>query len=339
MSTPASNQPTPTLLFDTVLSFQKSAAIKAAVELDLFTAIGSGAATTPEIAASTNASERGVRILCDYLTVIGFLTKSDGRYGLTQDSATFLDKRSPAYAGGVTGFLLSPELVSHFSDLTTVVRTGTTLVGNEGTMEPDHPVWVAFAKGMMAMMFPAAQAMAEMAALDPAKKVRVLDVAAGHGLFGITFLQRYPNAEVVAVDWESVLDVAREHAEQFGVADRWEARPGSAFDVDLGEGYDVILLTNFLHHFDAETNTRLLRRMHAALADGGKAITLEFVPNDDRVTPPMQATFSMVMLASTKAGDAFTFRELEKMFADAGFSRSEATVLPGEAQTVVVSEK
>jgi len=339
MSTPAANQPSPMLFFETVTAFQRSAAMKAAVDLDVFTAIGEGATTAAEVAARAGASERGTRVLCDYLTILGFLTKEDGRYALTPDSAVFLDRRSPAYAGGVVEFLHAPEVMGAFSDLTTVVRTGTTATGDEGTMEPDHPVWVAFAKGMMAMMHPAAQAMAEMAALDPSKTVRVLDVAAGHGLFGAAFLQRYPNAEVVAVDWERVLDVAREHVRAFGVEDRWTARPGSAFEVDFGEGYDVVLLTNFLHHFDAETNTALLRKVRAALADGGRAVTLEFVPNDDRVTPPTQAAFALTMLASTKAGDAFTFRELEKMFADAGFSRSEATVIPPGAQTVVISEK
>lgn len=339
MSTPSQNQPSPMLIFDTLIAYQKSAALKAAIDLDVFTAIAEGAHTPEEIATRADASERGIRILCDYLTVGGFLTKSNEGYTLTQDSALFLDRRSPAYAGGVAGFLLDPTITQAFTDLTTVVRTGTTQMGAEGTMEIDHPVWVAFAEGMMAMMQPAAQAMAEMAALEQERTARILDVAAGHGLFGITFLQRYPNAEVAAVDWARVLDVARRHAEQLGVADRWSALPGSAFDVDLGGDYDVILVTNFLHHFDEETNVTLLRRMRAALADGGKVITLEFVPNDDRITPPSQAAFALTMLASTAAGDAYTLREYDRMFREAGFGRSQATVLPGDAQTVIVTEK
>ena len=338
MTSPAT-QPSPMLFFDTVTAYQRSQVIKAAVELDLFTAIGEGAATTPEIAARIGASERGVRILCDYLATTGFLTKTDGRYGLTQDSAIFLDRRSPAYAGGIVGFMMSPQLMGAFEDLATVVRTGTTASGDEGTMEADHPVWIEFARGMAALLALPADFMAETAALDPAKKVRVLDLAAGHGIFGIKFLERYPNAEVVAVDWKNVLEVAAEHAEQAGVADRWTPLAGSAFEVDYGGTYDVVLLTNFLHHFDAETNTELLRKVHAALGEGGLALTLEFVPNDDRVTPPSQATFPMVMLASTRAGDAYTFAELERMFGDAGFSQSEMHLIPPGVQTLIVSRK
>ena len=77
----------------------------------------------------------------------------------------------------------------------------------------------------------------------------------------------------------------------------------------------------------------------AALADGGRAVTLEFGPNDDRVSPPEAAGFSMVMLAGTPAGDAYTFREFEQMFAASGFSRSEIHPLPPSFESVIISQK
>ncbi|HXM36992.1 MAG TPA: methyltransferase, partial [Pyrinomonadaceae bacterium] len=124
-----------------------------------------------------------------------------------------------------------------------------------------------------------------------------------------------------------------------GVADRHGAIPGSAFDVDYGTGYDVILLTNFLHHFDPPTNEKLLRKVHAALANGGRAVTLEFVPNEDRISPPEAAGFSVMMLGSTPSGDAYTFAELERMASNAGFARSEIHSLPPTIQSVVISYK
>src|SRR6185503_1365089 len=124
-----------------------------------------------------------------------------------------------------------------------------------------------------------------------------------------------------------------------GVADRFSVIGGSAFDVDYGDGYDLVLLTNFLHHFDPETNEKLLRKVHAALAPGGRAVTLEFVPNEDRISPPETAAFSVMMLGSTPSGDAYTFAELERMFANAGFSRSEIHQLPPSIQQVVISQK
>ena len=145
--------------------------------------------------------------------------------------------------------------------------------------------------------------------------------------------------EVTAVDWSNVLEVAKENAEAAGVSDRYHTRPGSAFDVDYGTDYDIVLLTNFLHHFDVPTCESLLRKVRAALGDGGRAVTLEFVPNDDRVTPPQAAAFSMMMLGVTPSGDAYTFAELDQMFRNAGFARNELHELPPTIQRVVISHK
>ena len=136
-----------------------------------------------------------------------------------------------------------------------------------------------------------------------------------------------------------MLEVAKANAAKAGVADRYRTLPGSAFDVSFGEGYDIVLLTNFLHHFDPPTNETLLRKVHAALKPGGRAVTLEFVPNEDRITPPESASFAVMMLGSTPSGDAYTFPELEKMMTAAGFGKSEFYQLPPSIQQVVISQK
>ena len=121
------------------------------------------------------------------------------------------------------------------------------------------------------------------------------------------------------------------------MADRFHEIPGSAFDVDFGADYDVVLVPNFFHHFDPATNGRLMRKIHAALKPGGRCVTLEFVPDESRVAPPMEAAFALVMLGSTRAGDAYTFSEYRQMFAGAGFPRSEIHATP--AQHIIVSHK
>ncbi|MEP6706639.1 MAG: class I SAM-dependent methyltransferase [Pyrinomonadaceae bacterium] len=332
-------QPTPALLFDTINSYQRTAAIKAAIELSLFTAIAQGKTTAAEIGKSCDASERGTRILCDFLVIMGFLTKQDSHYGLTQDSAVFLDKRSPAYMGTVIDFTLSPMLTDHFKELTAAVKKGGTASGEDTVVAPDHPVWVKFARAMAPMMAMPAQLLAPLADAEANQKLRVLDIAAGHGLYGIAFAKRNPQAEVTAVDWANVLEVAKENAQAAGVSDRYQTKSGSAFDVDYGTGYDIVLLTNFLHHFDVPTCETLLRKVHGALKDEGRAVTLEFVPNSDRVSPPQAAAFSMMMLGATPGGDAYTFAELDGMFQNAGFARNELHELPPTIQRVVISHK
>ena len=339
MSTSAAQQPSPQLFFQTINAHQRTEALKAAIELEVFTAIGEGNTTAADIAKRCQTSERGTRILCDFLTIHGMLTKQDGQYGLTLDSATFLDKRSPAYLGSAVEFLCSPMLTEGSKHIAEAVRKGGTAMEGEGTIGPEHPVWVKFARGMAPMMAMPAQLISQL--VDPTgdRKLKILDIAAGHGLYGIAFAKKNPQADITAVDWQAVLEVAQDNAQRAGVADRYHTIPGSAFEVEFGSGYDLVLITNFLHHFDPPTNETLLRKVHNALADGGRAVTLEFVPNDDRISPPDAAGFSMMMLSGTPSGDAYTFAELERMFANAGFSRSTLHPLPPTIQQVVISEK
>ena len=338
MTSPA-QQPSPQLFFQTINAYQRTEGLKAAIELEVFTAIGEGNATSADIARRCHASERGTRILCDFLCIMGFLTKAGSRYTLTPDSAMFLDKHSPAYLGGTMEFMASPMLLEGFKDFSEVVRRGGTSMPDGGTVAPENPIWVKFAQAMAPMMALPAQLTAKL--VDPAadRKLKVLDIAAGHGLYGLAFAKNNPQASVVALDWPNVLEVAKENAQTAGVTDRYSTIAGSAFDVDYGTDYDLVLLTNFLHHFDPPTNETLLKKVHAALADGGRAVTLEFVPNEDRISPPDAAAFSVMMLGSTGAGDAYTFPELERMFANAGFAGSEMHELPPSIQRVVISRK
>jgi ubiquinone/menaquinone biosynthesis C-methylase UbiE len=339
MSSPATQQPSPQLFFQTINAYQRTEALKAAIELEVFTAIGEGNSTAPEIAGRCDTSERGMRILCDFLVIMGFLSKDGDRYSITQDSGIFLDKRSPAYLGGAIDFISSPILTDGFKNFAEAVRKGGTTIAEGGTIAPENPIWVKFARAMAPMIALPAELMAKL--VDPTAdgKLKVLDIAAGHGFFGIAFARNNRQAEIVALDWPQVLEVAKENARAAGLTDRYSTIEGSAFDVDYGSGYDLILLTNFLHHFDPQTCETLLRKVHAALVEGGRAITLEFVPNEDRISPPDAAAFSVMMLGSTPSGDAYTFTELERMFANAGFAKSEIHALPPSIQHVVISEK
>ena len=333
-----SQGPGPERIFETLNAYQKTAALKTAIELDVFTAISQGTNTAATLAQKCQASERGIRILCDFLVVNGFLAKDGQLYELAPDSSIFLNKRSPAYIGSAVGFLTLPELTDPFKDLTAIVRKGGSLEGDATTTEPDSPKWVEFARSMAPLQKLAAEGLAETVNASAGKKWKVLDIAAGHGIYGVTIAKHNPNAEIFAVDWPRVLDVAKENAQAAGVAARYHTLPGNAFEVEFGKDYDLVLLTGFLHHFDSAAIGTLLRKIHSALKPDGAVVSVEFVPNEDRVTPPVAAAFSIVMLGSTRAGDAYPFSEYDRMFRAAGFSSSELHRTPGP-QSFIISKK
>jgi ubiquinone/menaquinone biosynthesis C-methylase UbiE len=326
----------PDLFIDAVLAYQQTAAIKAAVELDLFSEVARGANTAEELAKRTGAAVRGIRILCDYLTVRGHLEKQGDQYRLSPSTAVFLDRRSSSWIGSIVEYLAASEMTGLFlNDPASYVRNGGSIgLANNA---PDHPIWVKFARAMVSFRAPVANRVAsEVAGWSPRK---VLDIAAGHGMFGIAIARAVPGAEITAVDWQAVLSVARESAEAAGVSERYHTLAGSAFEVDWGSGFDLALLANFLHQLDHDTCVSLLRRARESLVSGGRAAVVELVPNQDRLSPPFPAMFSFQMLATTPQGEAYTARELEDMGRSAGFRKAIVKSLPPSPQSLILFEE
>jgi ubiquinone/menaquinone biosynthesis C-methylase UbiE len=327
----------PDLFLDAVLGYQKTAAIKAALALDLFTAISQHNGDLSEVAAQTGASARGVRILCDYLTVQGFLEKDRDHYRATPATDMFLTTTSPACMGSVADFIASPEMISLWLDdpISYVRNGGSTGLAN---IAPDHPVWVKFAKAMVPLIGPAAHAIAAEVSAWPAPPRQVLDIAAGHGMFGITLAQAIPQVEITAIDWQAVLAVAEENAAAAGVSQRYRTLSGSAFEIDWGRNFDLVLLTNFLHHFDQETCISLLAKARRSLTSNGRVLAVELVPNEDRVSPAFPAMFAFMMLGSTPRGDAYTARQFQEMGREAGFRMTTVKALPPTPMSLVTFE-
>lgn len=330
--------PSPAIILETLQAYQRTEVLHAAIELDIFTAIADGNKSIPAIAARIQASEKGTRVICDFLTIIGFLTKANAEYSLAPVSAFFLNRNSPAYIGDASKFFAAVnEEMPEFHYVAAAVRRGGTVIPQRGIVETNHAIWMEFARSLGPMMAMLAELLAKTFAGDA--PIKVLDISASHGAYGIAFARHNPHAKIVGLDWPDVIEVALENARKAGVMDRYSAIGGSAFEVELGSDYDIVLIPAFLHHFDAATNEKLLRRVHAALAPTGMVITLERIPNEDRVSPAYDAAFSLGMLLGTPGGDAYTFRELEQIFRNAGFTRNEFRELAPTPQRMVVSWK
>jgi SAM-dependent methyltransferase len=339
-TSPHDTAPDPGRIIAMMTAFEQTAALSAAIGLGLFSAIAKGAVSVEALSTACVASPRGVRILCDALVVYGLLTKADGAYGLTPDAAAFLDEAKPTYIGAAAQFLASPEKIALcFDDSVGWARRGGPV--DRANTTPDSAVWVDFARGMANFMRPVAESLAEALSLQGPTALRVLDVAAGHGLFGVELARRRPDAHVTALDWAAVLEFARETAHEAGVGDRFDTRPGSAFDAELGGPYDLILIPNFLHHFDKPTCIAFLKRVGASLArpqadrPGGLVAIVEYTPDPSRVSPPVPALFALSMLIGTPAGDAYTAEDLAQMCDQAGLDDVAIAPLAGTHQTLV----
>ena len=321
-------------VYDISLSYQKTAAMKAAIKFDVFTKIGNASLSVEQISDNTGASLRGIRILCDFLCVIGLLEKNTNLYNLSADAKMFLDRKSPHCLADIIDFYAAPEIVSLImNDPASYVMAG----GASGltNISPDNPVWVRFAQAMV----PFASVTAKRTAAYIAKKAmqprKVLDVAAGHGLFGIEVANLISDASVIAIDWANVLEVAKGNAELAGLANRYKTTSGNAFEVAWGDNYDLILLPNILHHFDQDGCVRMLSKAKESLSRDGSVFVIDIMPNPDRISPPEQAAFAFLMLATTPQGDAYTCTEYETMARAAGLTLVDSMRLLPTPQTLL----
>lgn len=321
-------------VFEISLSYQKTAALVAAIKLDIFTKIGDQSLSAEQISSSIGASTRGVRILCDFLCVIAILEKKSNLYNLSTEAKRFLDKKSTYCLADTVDFLAAPEIISlTMNDPTSYVLKG----GSSGlaSIAPDNPVWVKFAKAMV----PAASLTAKRTAAYIAKKSlkprKVLDIAAGHGLFGIEVANAVSDAVVMAIDWANVLEEAKKNAEKAGLANRYNTMSGNAFEINWDDDYDLILFPNILHYFDRDKCVYLLGKAKNSLAKNGSVLVIDFMPNPDRISPPQQATFAFLMLSTSPQGDAYTYDEFEIMAKDAGLTLTDSMQLLPTPETLL----
>jgi hypothetical protein len=204
------SEPNPTLIWDTITAHQRSAALKAGVELGVFNALGDGPATAAQLAYQTGVAERGMRILCDFLTIHGLIAKTDGHYSHTPTSAVFLDSRSPASMAPTLPFLMNDKIIRAAQLLTETIRQNRTALDEPLAGDEVHE-WVIFARTMQPMMAAAAEFIAGVIISGGAPS-KVLDVASSHGLFGIAVARLAPHCEIVAQDFPSILEVTAQNA-------------------------------------------------------------------------------------------------------------------------------
>ncbi len=328
-------------LTDNVYAFQRTAALRAAVALDVFTAIGKGHDTSKALAEHCSTAERGMQILCDFLVALGLLEAREGCYVAAPDAAAYLDRRSHAYVGGALDFAVSDtQLKAMLSDPVAVVRNGTTTLGEaDHLVAPDHVDWTTYARAVAPLMARSAVFLSNLITSLGGPIHRILDVAAGSGQNGIALARRLVDAEVTAVDWPGVLKVAAENARTAGIGERWNARSGNALETAFAGPYDVILVVRFLHLLAPQDREVLLRRAHAALVPGGRLVGLQIMLNDDHVSPPFAAAMNFNLLATTPSGQVPTAGELETPLRAIGFDRLEWHDLPGSDERIVIGWK
>jgi C-methyltransferase len=316
---------------------QASAVVSTGIELGVFAAVGGGA-DSKEVASRIGCPERSTRILCDALVAFGLLGHDGTRYTLSATAETHLVPGRPGYMGDVAQIVDAPQMWSGMARLGEAVRhDGSVLETHAET--PQHPFWETFARASSALALPTAAALEGGLHQWMASKarVRVLDVAAGSGLYGYTFAQKNSNVELTSLDWPNVLVETRKNAERMKLdATRLKTIEGNLFEVEWGGPYELIVMSHIFHHFDRPTCAGLMKRAAAALAPGGRLAIHDFLAGSGH---PGAVLFSITMLIWTKHGEAFAADDYRGWIADAGLRNPAVHAVPMGPTSFVFAEK
>jgi C-methyltransferase len=242
------------------------------------------------------------------------------------------------YVGGMAGIFGHPILWQGLSRLAEAVRKGGTVLA-EHAETPQHAFWETFARASSSIAFASSAALDQIIGgwIAERPRVRILDVAAGSGIYGFSLLARHPNAELCALDWPNVLTETRGWAERLGIdAGRVRYLEGSLFEVDYGGPYDLVLLSHIYHHFDAETCQRLTDKVARSLAAGGRVVVNDFLSDGDN---PAAALFAITMLGWTRKGQVYPAAEIGAWLTRSGLSEPSVHPNGGIPTTFLVAGK
>jgi len=311
--------------------------LETAIHHRVFDVLDAGPKTVKETAAATGASERGLRIIMNGLVGLNFLAKDGQRYTLTPESETFLVSTKPSFQGGVLKHA-SSQLIPHWLHLNEVVATGKpAMSGNQEGAGSDF--FQQFVVDIFPTSYPAAQVLAKELALSKSTTpVRVLDLAAGSGVWGIALAQSSDKVTVTAVDWIDVLPATKKTVARFGLSDRFTFVAGDLDAADFGKDQNVATLGHILHSEGEARSRSLLHKVFAALAPGGTIAIAEFLVNEDRTGPVGSLFFAANMLVNTDEGDTFSFGEISLWLTEAGFTDARLLEAPGPSPLILATK-
>ncbi|HVT90378.1 MAG TPA: class I SAM-dependent methyltransferase [Tepidisphaeraceae bacterium] len=330
--------PTPERLMQMAWGYAMPLAIEAAIANHVFDHLDAGPKTIEQLSRDTGASARGLRMLMNMLVSIELLSRdSQQRYSLTQESSSFLVSTKPSFQGGIFKHL-SKQLVPKWERLSQIVKDGKPVMAVNAQQE-GAAFFEQFVEDIFPMSYGAASVLGDALNLREASKpVKVLDIAAGSGVWGIALAQKSSQVKVTALDWENVLAVTRRMAAKFKVQNQFNYIAGDLNTADFGNGYDIATLGHILHS-EGETNSRqLVKRVYDALAPGGTIIISEFLVNDDHTGPANAAIFAVNMLVNTEQGDTFSFNEIARWLREAGFKDARTIEAPAPSPLILATK-
>jgi ubiquinone/menaquinone biosynthesis C-methylase UbiE len=316
----AANKPqelSPRPLMRILGDFANSQILDASLEYDFFTLIHKGFQTSDDIAREAGTDPRATRIVLDSLPALGLVEKRHGKYFLTSIADVFLVQGKPSYAGDFRHVALA--LWDGMAHLKEALKTGKPFSRMDTGAE--LAVWEKLVLGIIVIAEPAAKALCDVLKIGTERKgTKVLDIAGGSSIFGMTILGSDPSAQVTQLDWPNVNMVAKKVNKERGIEGKIRFLDGEYHSAKIEENYyDLVLASNFCRFESPSGNQELFAKAYASLNRGGIFVVNDFVPNEERTEPTFALRFSVYTLTHTPEGECWTLSQYSDWLKKAGF--------------------
>ena len=334
--------PNPEQILQIGMGFWASKTLLSAVELELFTLLGTGGNTGAEIAGKLDLHERSRADFLDTLVALGLLERTGSGpgavYSNTADTAIFLDKSSPAYIGGILE-MANARLYGFWGSLTEALHTGLPQneikAGAPGFFEgiySDPERLQVFLDGMQGVQLGAFTAVC--ATVDLSAHRRFCDIGGANGTLAAMIAAANPQLTGVSFDLPPVAPVAEANLARHGVGDRVSAVVGDFFADDFPPA-DVYFMGNILHDWSEAEKQTLIDKAHAGLSSGGMLVAIENIIDDDRRINAFGLLMSLNMLIEVPGGFDYTGAQFDRWARHAGFARTEVRPLAGPTSAAI----
>ena len=301
--------------------FANSQILDASIEYDFFSLIDKGLQSAEEIARAAGTDARATRIVLDSLPALELLEKRQGRYFLTPMAEAFLVRGKPSYVGDFRHVALA--LWDGMAHLKESLKTGkpSSRMDTVTALE----VWEKLVLGIIVVAEPAAKKLCDLLGIGTERKgLKVLDMAGGSSIFGMTVLSRDPSAEITQLDWPNVNLVARKLNKERGFDGKIRFIDGEHHSAKVEKShYDLVLASNFCRFESPKGNQALFAKAYSALKPGGMFVVNDFVPNEERTEPTFALRFSVYTLTHTPEGECWTLAQYSDWLNSAGFASIE----------------
>lgn len=295
-------------------AYWESAALMAAVELEVFTAIAHGHDTIALAAKAVGISARNAERLLTALTAMTLLTRDGERFANAPDVQRFLVKDGERYAG--PWILFTKPRWTAYGELAQRLRSPT-----ENRLGAYESFTVEDARRYHAATYSIGMGAARLfsRSIDMTGRKLLLDLGGGSGAYSIVATKTYPGLKAIVLDLPPVTVVANEYIAANGAADRVSTLPGDFTRTPFPQGVDVVVMASNLPQYEPDLIRLVVGKAFAALTPGGEMHLVGETLHDDRRGPLSAALWGLNEAVYGSTGQAHTESEVKGYLEDAGF--------------------